>query len=499
MRHAIPARGPARPDRAAAASPPARTSPHPARARPEHRSRAHNPRFSALALQTKLKVGAIDDPLEREADRVADIVMRDDDATVRRMCSACAEEQATIRRQPVEDEEPDELVQRDAAAGPAGGALTPGLARQVEATRRGGEPLAPDVRAIFEPRLGRDHREVRIHRDATAADAASALAARAYTVGADIAFAPGQYQPGTPAGRRLLAHELAHVAQQSGASGLTLRCQPAPATTTYLRNLTIPPAGVAALAPDAIRATAEFKAFMDPRLIWQWQDKVKDDEALRACLLIIEDLQAGIGVRWPGDARKYLERVRGATTVTAPGTVAPLLGPRVHTTIAEFPDPELCYVPGSKGKPNYAQVDALIGGRLEIPADCSGSVRLVTTVSDPPGAEGRASGWFDVVRFGISDGSHTGVPILGTGQSETTLELAQEFPLDPAFCDLNREVYHYVKFPGTGQYTFAEIKYAPRIRGRSTMAGPALSDASTAPVVRVEPCDHLVPSGARGP
>lgn len=127
---------------------------------------------------------------------------RGDGATVRRLCAECAEEeQATVRRESV--------------AGAAGGALTPRLAA-VEATRRGGEPLPPETRAFFEPRLGHDLGHVRVHRDTAASDTASALSARAYTIGPDIAFARGQYQPGTPAGRRLLVHELTHVAQQMG-------------------------------------------------------------------------------------------------------------------------------------------------------------------------------------------------------------------------------------------------------------------------------------------
>lgn len=66
--------------------------------------------------------------------------------------------------------------------------------------------------AFFEPRLGRDLGPVRIHADAPAAASARALDARAFTVGHHIVFAAGRYTPRTPAGRRLLAHELVHVA-----------------------------------------------------------------------------------------------------------------------------------------------------------------------------------------------------------------------------------------------------------------------------------------------
>ncbi|CAM3577829.1 DUF4157 domain-containing protein [Kibdelosporangium persicum] len=67
--------------------------------------------------------------------------------------------------------------------------------------------------------LGVDAGEVRIHDDANAATLAASLGARAFTIGTDVAFASGQYQPGTPVGDAILAHELAHVAQQSGSTG----------------------------------------------------------------------------------------------------------------------------------------------------------------------------------------------------------------------------------------------------------------------------------------
>ena len=77
-----------------------------------------------------------------------------------------------------------------------------------------GRPLEPDRRDFMEARFGLPFDDVRIHAGPTAAAAARLLHARAYTAGAHIAFGEGQYQPDTSAGRRLLAHELAHVLQQ---------------------------------------------------------------------------------------------------------------------------------------------------------------------------------------------------------------------------------------------------------------------------------------------
>ena len=79
-------------------------------------------------------------------------------------------------------------------------------------------PLPGSTQAMMREHLGHDFGAVRIHRDAQAGAAATAIGAAAFTVGNDIAFAPGRYQPGTPDGQHLLAHELAHVAQGAAAA-----------------------------------------------------------------------------------------------------------------------------------------------------------------------------------------------------------------------------------------------------------------------------------------
>ncbi len=105
-------------------------------------------------------------------------------------------------------------------------------APHVEPARREGEALPPEVRRYFEPRFGFDFSKVRIHADTDAAPGAQAIQARAYTLGRDIVFGAGEYAPATSEGRRLIAHELAHVVQQDGgfavgqASGATIRRQP---------------------------------------------------------------------------------------------------------------------------------------------------------------------------------------------------------------------------------------------------------------------------------
>jgi hypothetical protein len=82
-----------------------------------------------------------------------------------------------------------------------------------------GQPLDSVVRSRMSEALGADFSRVRVHTDARGGEVSTGLRARALTVGEHVAFAPGQYRPGTLAGDALLAHELAHVVQQGAASG----------------------------------------------------------------------------------------------------------------------------------------------------------------------------------------------------------------------------------------------------------------------------------------
>lgn len=84
-----------------------------------------------------------------------------------------------------------------------------------DALSSGGEPLEPQTREHMERAYGHSFGNVRIHTGPRASASARALGANAFTVGSDIVFASGRYAPGTSAGKRLLAHELAHVIQQS--------------------------------------------------------------------------------------------------------------------------------------------------------------------------------------------------------------------------------------------------------------------------------------------
>jgi hypothetical protein len=170
-----------------------------------------------LRLQAKLTVGAVDDPLELEADAAADRVMRMADPQVslssapalRRKCAACEEEDG---------------LQREATGTGMSGEAAPPIVDAV--LRASGHALDPATQAFMAKGFGADFGDVRVHTDAQAAQSAAAVDARAYTVGRDVVFGAGQYAPGTPAGRHLLAHELAHVRQQGG-TGRQVRRTPA--------------------------------------------------------------------------------------------------------------------------------------------------------------------------------------------------------------------------------------------------------------------------------
>lgn len=89
-----------------------------------------------------------------------------------------------------------------------------------------GRPLEKSSRAFFEPRMGRDFSDVRIHAGREASRAALALGADAFTIGRDIVFGEDQYAPESRAGRQLLAHELTHTVQQADTGTAQIQRKP---------------------------------------------------------------------------------------------------------------------------------------------------------------------------------------------------------------------------------------------------------------------------------
>jgi Domain of unknown function (DUF4157) len=108
-------------------------------------------------------------------------------------------------------QQPPAVQAKRADGAPATGAPEDVLARLGE-----GESLPAHARSPMEAAFGESFGDVRLHRDTAAAGLARELSARAFAVGSHVAFAAGEYAPGTLVGDALLAHELAHVQQQRG-------------------------------------------------------------------------------------------------------------------------------------------------------------------------------------------------------------------------------------------------------------------------------------------
>jgi hypothetical protein len=107
-------------------------------------------------------------------------------------------------------------VDRDAPTATQGGSLDSGVAQRIEASRGGGSALPDAVRAPLQQQLGADLSSMRVHTDAPADGLSRSVRATAFTTGSDVFFSSGSYQPGTTAGRELIAHEAVHVVQQGG-------------------------------------------------------------------------------------------------------------------------------------------------------------------------------------------------------------------------------------------------------------------------------------------
>jgi len=160
-------------------------------------------------IQTKLTVNQPGDRYELEADRVAEQVMR--------MPETSSSPPGVLQRQSAENDEDEETLQAKASPGQTP-QVTPELQTRISSLRGEGQPLSDSIRTFMEPRFGHDFSKVRIHTDAQAVETASAVNARAYTLGRDIVFGAGQYRPGTSEGKRLLAHELTHIVQHGSSN-----------------------------------------------------------------------------------------------------------------------------------------------------------------------------------------------------------------------------------------------------------------------------------------
>jgi len=168
-----------------------------------------------VGIQRKLRVSEPGDIYEQEADWVAEQVMRMPEPKVQRECPS-------DKNCPIEDEKKKKkgLVQLKTDHSDGGEISAPD---NLLSNLGSGQHLDSETRVFMEPRFGFDFDQVRIHTDSKANESAESVNAQAYTVGQDIIFGSEQYQPHTNEGKKVLAHELAHVVQQKNTSSRTYK------------------------------------------------------------------------------------------------------------------------------------------------------------------------------------------------------------------------------------------------------------------------------------
>lgn len=181
------------------------------------------PASGVPALQPKLTVGPAHDTYEEEADRTAAQVVEHIHST-----SADAAPDTQAQRKEFSDyadekEEDDEkkkylqtksLIQRQGLGD--GGDAAPGVEATIQQSRGLGQSLPSGIQRQMSEAFGVDFSTVKVHTDDRAHAMNEALYSRAFTTGQDIFFRAGEFQPSTPEGQTLLAHELTHVVQQTG-------------------------------------------------------------------------------------------------------------------------------------------------------------------------------------------------------------------------------------------------------------------------------------------
>lgn len=187
--------------------------------------RVHAP--SEAAMRTRLAITRPGDRHEQEADKVADSVIRTPEPLARACpcgggCPRCQSRTGDVQAHGLMN-----------PAAPSGIAFADAPASVQEVLASPGRPLDASTRAFMEPRFGTDFSDVRMHADARAVEAADAVQARAFTVGRHVVLGAGENAGDSSANRALLAHELAHVVQQSSLAQGTALLQREPRGPTY--------------------------------------------------------------------------------------------------------------------------------------------------------------------------------------------------------------------------------------------------------------------------
>lgn len=231
-----------------------------------------------------------------------------------------------------------------------------------------GQPLDRETRNFFEPRIGHDLGCVRIHTGDAAAESARSVNARAYTLGSDIVFGSGEYAPHSESGRHLIAHELAHVAQQSGPA--------AAGKAPVIARVALTAADVNTLADSLHDAITT--ATTDEELIYVALQKLDRDATAITSLTTAyktkhkTDLVADLGSRLKGQSLALAKTLLGVKGGLAVSTKAP-------DTAAEFETVAKTINTALVGK--TIDAEAVYAALLPLAHDSTKATTLKTTYS----------------------------------------------------------------------------------------------------------------------
>lgn len=208
-----------------------------------------------LTVQPKLSVGAPNDPYEKEADSMADKVMRmPGENFVQRKCADCEKEEK-VQRKPLAASVASFIQTKSEVATPP---VSDTLSQSIQSSRGGGSAMDGNTQSFMSQRFGTDFSDVKIHTGGDAIQMSAELNAKAFTVGNDVYFNQGEYQPYSDSGKHLLAHELTHTIQQGADIDRKIQRSPGddfievdimtvdPSESEALRqqNITLPPGGI---------------------------------------------------------------------------------------------------------------------------------------------------------------------------------------------------------------------------------------------------------------
>ena len=260
------------------------------------------------AVANNLEVGSSHDPMEAEADRAAEKVM-----------SGKAAGPMMGRPKP----STSAPLQRSAnPASPAGGTVAPNVSQQIQQASGQGEALSGETRREMESSFGTPLDKVRVHTGDNASSLNQQVGAKAFTVGQDIFYGKNQFQPGTAAGKQLLAHELAHTVQQQGQAPMIQRTgidvsaankddlglAPSAGASAYLANIGTLKAHLAGMSATA-RAeflrdfigefSTQFDVLYDEKIWEQLKGTQADEDAIAASANPIE------GIDFSGKKTRY--------------------------------------------------------------------------------------------------------------------------------------------------------------------------------------------------